>query len=270
MLIVRCYDRWWRALAAGLLAVSRLSLLWILWRVLTANDPPITPPLLAEMLVVVWALPGAAAWLIGRALTAAARVTDGELIIERPDSRAAVPLSRLAAVRPWRIPLPEPGLALELVDGGRVPFALAARDPSPLVAAVDPTALRHPNLVYAAARRPPRGWRALLGRYVLFALPPAAVLFNAHQHIAYGGTLGEYYLMGAGAWLRDAGIHWATVSAYLLLYGSALRGAVETLALSAAWTLPAAARAVRNALEQVSTIAFYAGVPLLLALRFWG
>jgi hypothetical protein len=270
MLSVRCYRRPWRALAAGLLGVSRLSLLWILWRVLTANDPPITPPLLAEMLLVVWALPGAAAWLIGRALTAAARVADGALIVERPGSRVVVPLPRLATVTLWQVPLPEPGLALALADGSRVPFALAARDPTPLVAALDAAALRHPNLVYAAARRPPRGWRALLGRYVLFALPPAAVLFNAHQHIAYGGTLGEYYLMGAGAWLRNAAIHWATVSAYLLLYGSALRGAAESLALAAAWTLPSAARTVRNAVERVSTVAFYGGVPLVLALRFWG
>jgi apolipoprotein N-acyltransferase len=266
-LTVRCYRRPWRALAAALLVISRASLPWILWRVLTANDPPISPPMLAEMLLVVAVLPGAAAWMIGRAVRAEARAAGGELRIEQAGSSAAV---SAAAVAAWRLPLPEPGIDLQLADGRRVPFSVAARDPSPLAAALDPSAAAHPTLVYSAARRPAPRWHYYVGRYVVFALAPAAVLFNAHQHIAYGGFWGEYYLMGAGAWLRTAAIYWTTVGVYLLLYASLWRGLAEAASLLAAWTAPAAARAVRGAAEWVATAAFYGGVPAILALRFWG
>src|SRR5512139_1840619 len=135
-LAVRCYRRPWRAVAALLFGLSRVSLPWIFWRVLAATDPPITPPLLAEMLLVVWALPGAAAWLIGRAFTARARVDAAALVIARGAQRATIARDRLAGARPWRLPLPEPGFALRLADGGRLALALAARDPTPLLAAL--------------------------------------------------------------------------------------------------------------------------------------
>lgn len=268
-LAVRLYRRPWRGLAAVLHGLSRVSLPWILWRVLTANDPPITPPLLAEMLLVVWALPGAAAWLIGRAFAGRARVDADGLAIARGAQRGVVARERLAGARPWRLPLPEPGFALRLADGRRPPFAVAARDPTPLLAALDPAAARHPVMVWAAGRRPAPGPWYFVGRYVLFALLPAAVLFNAHQQIAYGGFLGQYYLLGLGAWLRTAAIYWATVGAYLLLYVSAWRGAAEGLALLAAVVAPARAALVRGVVERVCQTAFYLGVPVILVLRFW-
>ena len=249
------------------MVLSRASLPWILWRVLTANDPPISPPMLAEMLLVVAVLPAAAAWMIGRAVAAEARVVDGEMLIEQSGRTTTVPV---ASVAPWRLPLPEPGVDLQLGDGRRLPFSVAARDPSPLAAALDARAAAHPTLVYSAARRPAPGWRYYVGRYVVFALAPAVVLFNAHQNIAYGGFWGEYYLMGVGAWLRTAAIYWATVGVYLLLYASLWRGLAEAASLLAAWTAPAAARAVRGAAEWVASAAFYGGVPAILALRFWG
>ena len=249
------------------MVLSRASLPWILWRVLTANDPPISPPMLAEMLLVVAVLPAAAAWMIGRAVAAEARVVDGEMLIEQSGRTTTVPV---ASVAPWRLPLPEPGVDLQLGDGRRLPFSVAARDPSPLAAALDARAAAHPTLVYSASRRPAPGWRYYVGRYVVFALAPAVVLFNAHQNIAYGGFWGEYYLMGVGAWLRTAAIYWATVGVYLLLYASLWRGLTEAASLLAAWTAPAAARAVRGAAEWVASAAFYGGVPAILALRFWG
>lgn len=265
---VRVHRPPWRGLAAALVAISRASLPWILWRLWTAVDPPITPPLLAQMMLVAWALPGAAAWLIGRAFAARARVDGDALVVLRGAQRAAVGLDRLAGARPWRVPLPEPGFALRLGGGRRAPFALAARDPTPLLAALDPAALRHPSMVWAAARRPAPGWGYYVRRYVLFALFPAAVLFNAHQHIAYGALLGQYYLMGLGAWLTTAAVYWATLCAYLLLYASAWRGLAEIVALLAAWLAPAHAALARLAVERVDQLAFYLGVPVLLALRF--
>jgi hypothetical protein len=260
------YRPGWRALAAVLFALSRISLPWILWRVWTADDPPITPPLLAEMLLVVWALPGGAAWLIGRAFAAQACVTDDGVEIVRDGRRMRLARDRVVGARPWRVPLPEPGFAVQLAGGRRL--AIAARDPSPLLAALAPAVRRHPAMVWAAARRPaPHAWY-YVRRYVLFALLPAGVLFNAHQHIAYGAFLGQYYLMGLRAWCTTWAIYWSTLGAYLLLYGSALRGMAEAMALAAAYVAPAHAAVARRLAERVDQLAFYGGVPVLLALRF--
>lgn len=263
---VRLFRPGWRWLAAALVGISRGVLPWILWRVWTATDPPITPPLLAEMLLVVWALPGAAAWLIGRAFAVRARVTPDGLELLHAARTVPLPRDRIAGVRPWRVPLPDPGVTVALSDGRRL--ALAARDPSPLVAALAPALPRHPLLCWAAARPPAPTWRYYLGRYVLFALLPAGVLFNTHQQIAYGGFLGQYYLVGLRAWLGTAAIYWATIAAYLLLYASVWRAVAEAVTLAAAPLAPAYAGVVRRTAERVDQVAFYGGVPLLLALRY--
>src|SRR5439155_794374 len=90
-----------------------------------------------------------------------------------------------------------------------------------------------PVLVYAHARArgAPRRWHHLLGRFPGFALLPTAVLFNAHQHIAYGGLLGEYYLLGLGSYVRTFAVHWLTLTIYLVLYASVWRGLAEGVAL---------------------------------------
>jgi hypothetical protein len=53
-----------------------------------------------------------------------------------------------------------------------------------------------------------------------------------------------------------------------VLYAAVWRGAAEGAALLAAWAAPGAAVRTRRAVEVVCRIAFYAGVPLLLLLRF--
>src|SRR5439155_1664298 len=83
--------------------------------------------------------------------------------------------------------------------GEPTPFLLAPAETGGLEAAR--AAIRDPVVVYAHARArgAPRRWHHLLGRFAGFALLPTAVLFNAHQHIAYGGLVGEYYLLGLGS-----------------------------------------------------------------------
>jgi apolipoprotein N-acyltransferase len=260
---VRAYPPAWRWTAAILVAISRAMLPVLLWRLATANDPPITPPLLAELLLICCALPALAAWLIGRAFAARAHVDDGSLTLARGAQRVIWPR---ATVQPWRVPLPEAGCTLTRDDGARL--ALGRRDPAPLLAALGGD-VEHPIVRYAAARAAyARGWRYWLGRYVLFALPIAAILFNAHQWIAYGGTFGQYYLQGAGAWLRGAAIYWATTAAYLLLWASLWRGVVETAALIAAALSPRRTSPVRRMLEWGDRAAFYGGSAAILALRF--
>jgi hypothetical protein len=101
-----------------------------------------------------------------------------------------------------------------------------------------------------------------------FALLPTAVLFNAHQHIAYGGSLGQYYQEGLAAWLRTFAEYWIWVCIYLVLYASACRAAAEGVALLAASAGSALAARVRRTVELVCGILYYAGVPALVAARF--
>ncbi len=55
---------------------------------------------------------------------------------------------------------------------------------------------------------------------------------------------------------------------YLLLYASVWRGVAEGVALLTAWVASAHAIAVRRAVEIACQVLYYAGVPVLLGLRF--
>ncbi|MGH7787706.1 MAG: hypothetical protein ACRERC_12610 [Candidatus Binatia bacterium] len=274
-LCLSTYTPLWRVLAALLFAVSRAALPLLLVAAVLSTDPPVAPLALIEAVVALSLLPGLAAGLIRRAGGARASVIDGELRLERGDVQIAVPLTAIAAIEPWRLPLPEPGLTLRLRSGRRLPYGLAGDDLlaglERLVAAgVDGarSAAAHPTIVYAAARPPRPRWYHRVGRYVLFALLPTAILFNAHQYIAYGGTLGEYRLLGLGAYLRTLGLYWGLVALHLVLFASLWRGAAEAAALAAAWVAPSRAATVRRHAETACQVLYYGGVPALLAARF--
>jgi apolipoprotein N-acyltransferase len=274
---VEAYPRAARAAAAALAAVARASLLLALGAVLRASDPPVTLAVLARDLALFAALPEAAARLLGRAFRTEAQVEGDALVLRRRLLRVEVPCASIAGVEPWRAPLPGPGFGLRLRSGARLGFALAARDPAPMLralaeAGVGPAraALAQTAVVYAETRAasPRPAWQRPALKFVAFALVPGGVAFYAHQHIAFGAFLGEYYLMGAAAWLRSAAAYWVHAALLLVLYASALRALVEVASLLAAHCVRARAAAVRRAAEPVAAALYYAGVPALLALRF--
>src|SRR6184192_77960 len=174
----------------------------------------------------------------------------------------ALPCRAIARVAPWAVPLPGPGLSVCMRSGRWLRQGLQIDDPTPLLLALAETG------GLEAARGAPRRWHHLLGRFAGFALLPTAVLFNAHQHIAYGGLLGEYYLLGLGSYVRTFAVHWLTLTIYLVLYASVWRGLAEGVALLAACVAPASAAGARRAVEIACQVAYYGGVPLLLLLRF--
>jgi len=275
-----------RAAAAALVALSRGSLPLLLALAALATDPPLELPNLLDLLLTFALLPALGASAIGRALRGEALLADGELVLRRGELvlrrralRVEVPLASVAGIEPWRVPLPRPGFGLRLRSGARLRWSLAAPDPSPLLrelaAAGVPgaqDALAHPALVYAAARAaaPRRFWQRPLVALVVFSLVPAGVGFYAHQHIAYGGLLGEYYLLGLAAYLRTAAVYWLHAGVLLLLYRSAFRVVVEAASLAAARFAPARAGAVRRRTEGGAAALYYASVPALLAIRFLG
>ena len=266
-----------RLAAALLLGASRASLVAILVLVLVATDPPVTPPVLARLVALLAVVPGILAWLIEKAARADVEVRDAELVVRHRRVRLEVPCSAIAGVVPWALPLPGPGASLRMRSGRRLRYGIEVADPTPLLAALAGAgvtaahaAIQHPTVVYAHARAHGTSWRwyHLLGKFVLFALLPTALLFNAHQHIAYGALLGEYYQLGLASYLATFAIYWATLSTYLLLYASAWRGLAEGVALAAARVAPSRAARVRRAVETWCRIVYYAGVPVLLLIRF--
>ena len=158
-------------------------------------------------------------------------------------------------------------------SGRRFSYGLQAADPTRLLAALADrgiaaagAAARHPILAYAHAHASvtPWRWHHRLAKFVLFALVPTAVWFNAHQHIAYGGLLGQYYLEGLRAYLTTFLVSWSLAIIYLLLYASLWRGVAETVAFVAAWLAPARAVTARRAVEVACRLVYYVGVPVLL------
>ena len=275
---LRAYPPGWRVVAATLFAVSRASLPAMLVAILVERNPPVTPPVLFRSVVLFALFPGIGAWLVERALAARVAIGDGRLALSRLGLRMEATASAIVRVVPWRVPLPGPGFSLVLMDGRRVRQGLGARDPLPLLEALAEragvgaarVAAAHPTTVYAHAKAGagPWRWHHLVGKFVLFALAPTAELFNAHQHIAYGGLFGEYYLVGPAAYFRTFAIHWATVIIQLVLYASVWRGLGEGVALGAAWIAPSRAARVRRAVELSCRALYYGGVPVLLGLRF--
>ena len=111
-------------------------------------------------------------------------------------------------------------------------------------------------------------WYHLVGKFVAFALLPASVLFYTHQHIAYGGTFGQYYLEGLGPYVATLVTYWVTVAIYLVLYAGVWRGLGEGVALVAARVAPSRAARVRRAVEVTCRVLYYGGAPLLLVARY--
>lgn len=264
------YPPAWRVVAALLRVVSGASLPVLFFLLLTVNDPPLAPPLLLRLFLIWAAVPAAAAWLIRRALQVDIRVNSTQLELARRDVRVAIPVDAIRNVVAWSIPLPHPGVSLQLRSGQRFRWGLALDDPSRLLAKLPLPPVAHPSLVYAHAKamQPPRRPLHVIAKFAGFALFPATVLFYTHQFIAHGGPLGEYYTFGLAAYLTTYAVFWSTITIYLVLYASIWRGVAEFVSLVAAWTIPRSAAGVRRWAERGSALLYYGGVPVILALRY--
>jgi apolipoprotein N-acyltransferase len=251
--------------------VSRASLPLVALAGTLTDADVFTPPVLVPTLLALAALPAAAAWLIERAARGFVLVDDRHLVLGRKDLRLEVPRASIAGMAPWWLPLPGPGVTFTLRSGAPLAERLEIRDPLALCEALGETpASAHPVAVWAQARAalPPWHWYHLAWKFVLFALAPTAVLFNAHQHIAYGGALGQYYLEGPGAFARTFALYWLAVSLDLVLWAAVWRTLAEGVALVMALVAPSHAARVRRAVEVACRVLYYAGAPGLVAARF--
>jgi len=272
------YPLSWRIMAAALIAISRGSLPVLLALVYFSSNPPIMPLMLVRALVVLSVTPGIAAWLIEHAYAVVVEVEDDKMLLHHPERRIEIRCSAITRIDPWAVPLPGSGLWLHLQGGRRFRYGLQMTDPTGLLDALAQAGARepaqvarqHPMAAYAHAKHSgrPRRWYHVLGKFVGFALVPTLPLFRVHQHIAYGGTFGQYYLMGLAAYLRTFAVYWGTLTLYLVLYAALWRGVAEAVAWGAAWVAPSRVARVRQAVEIGHRIAYYGGVPALVIIRF--
>ena len=102
---------------------------------------------------------------------------------------------------------------------------------------------------------------------MLFPLVPALPAFRLHQHIAFGGSFGEYYTYGLQAYLVAFGLWWASWAIGMVLVAAALRMLVEAGVLLSRARHAGDAAATRRALECAARWLYYAGVPIVLLAR---
>jgi hypothetical protein len=265
-----------RVVAAGLRALSRASFPILLLALVRAIDPPLTPGVLARALVALALLPELAAWLVVLACAAAGRVENEKLRLTGDLQSLELPTPAIERVIAWRLPLPSPGLSFRLHDGEPLGLGVAlAGAPGPLLSELARAGVAVPGpgdlgVAFAEARAACKQswWDGPLAKIGLASLLPAAIAFNAHQHIAFGAFLGEYYLMGLGPWLASAARHWATSVLYLVLWAGCFRLLVEAASWLGAAAAPGRAAAVRRISERTAALLYYASIPTLLALRF--
>jgi apolipoprotein N-acyltransferase len=265
-------------LAAGLLrAFARASLLWMVAAVVL-DDGRLQANTLAQIrtFAALFLAPELAAWCVLRAFAARASVEHGTLVLVRGARRLELALRDIAAVEPWRLPIPGSGASLRLASGERWRYGLAHADPLGLARALaaaagapapQPAASR--ATAYARARLAIRRGRLQrpLAKFVLFPLVLAIPAFRLHQHIAYGSAFGEYYTFGLRAYLTTFALWWAAWAIGVVLCAAVLRAAIEAGTLTAVLARPGQAIGVRRWLERLGLALLYLGVPAWLLLR---
>lgn len=269
----------WRVAAALLRVLACGGLLWMGVAALSPDSEQINSLTRMWMFAGLVLAPQAAAWSIRRAFAATMRIENGALVLEQRERRIEIRVNDIAAVEPWKLPLPGVGLCLRLQSGRRWSHGIAVADPAALVRALiraggQPAladSLTSRAIAYARARLAAPRWRIdhPVLKFLLFPLVPALPAFRLHQHIAYGGTFGEYYTYGLEAYLLALVIWWASWAIGLALFAAALRVVIETGTLLSIALRPGRAGGVRKGLEGLGRLLFYAGVPAWLLMRFW-
>lgn len=268
----------WRMLAGLLHGFACCSLLWMGAAALVGDAAQANPLSQIWMFAGLFLAPKIAAWAVLRANAATLAVESGLLVLEQRERRIEIPAARVVALQPWRLPLPATGSWLVLESGRRWSHGIATADLDALAAALA-RAGAHPAVTeslhgvaahYARTRlalpRRPRLDHPLL-KFALFPLVPALPAFRLHQHIAYGGTFGEYYTFGLKAYLTGLLIWWASWAIKLVLFAAALRAAIEAGTLLTVVLRHERAIAVRKALEFLGRAIFYLGLPVWLLFR---
>ncbi len=264
-------------IAAGLLRTfARASLLWM--GAAMVLDDSLRSNTLAQIRTFtgLFLAPEAAAWFLLQAFGARATLEGGSLVMARGARRLELATQEIAAVEPWRLPIPGPGAWLRLVSGERWGYGLAIHNPAALARVLAaaggppvpaPTPSRY--TAYGDARLGVQRGRVHhpLIKFGVLPLAMAMVAFRLHQHIAYGSTFGEYYSYGLKAYLTTFALWWAAWTIGVVLCAAALRATIEVGTLLVVMLYPTHALAARHWLERLGLVALYIGLPGWLLLQ---
>ena len=267
-----------RAVAGALRTFARGGLVWMIAAV-ALGDAALQSNTLAQIrsFVALFLVPEAAAWCVLQAFAARASVAEGALVLTRGTRRLELPLADIAAVLPWRLPIPGAGVSLRLADGRPWRYELAVARPLALahalaaaqatIATAAPATTRLSR--YAQLRSLPAAGR--LGHPLLkFGLLPlllAIPAFRLHQHIAYGNSFGELYTFGLKAYLVTFGLWWAAWTIAVVLCAAAVRAAIEAGTLAGIILAPSRASVAKLMLERAGLAALYLGLPAWMLMR---
>lgn len=223
------------------------------------------------------ALPAVCGWCVRRWRTATLQLESGGVLLLHHGQRRAVPATEITAITPWTLPLPMPGITLHLASATPLACGVARDDPAALAAmlrragapAMAATRLQGLALADARTRAAAPRWRIdhPLVKFALFPLLLALPAFRLHQHIAYGGTFGEYYSFGLQAYLLALLIWWAAWSIGMTLFAMTLRVLVELGTLAALVMRPARAGPFRSRLQAFARALYFIGAPAWLLWR---
>ena len=260
-----------RVVAGLLRTFARANLLWM-GAAVALGATAMQPNTFAQIRTfsALFLAPEAAAWCVLRAFAARASIEHGVFVLACGRQRLELALRDIAAVAPWRLPMPGPGASLRLTSGARWPYGLMLADPWGLARALqvaDDDSSRASLLARSqAAVRHGRLDHPLV-KFALLPLVLAIPAFRLHQHIAFGSSFGEYYSFGLAAYLKAFALWWAAWAMGVVLVAAVLRAAIEAGTLLAVLVRPRAAIEVRRWLERVGLALVYLGLPAWLLLR---
>ncbi|MGV8944753.1 apolipoprotein N-acyltransferase, partial [Thermomonas sp.] len=196
----------WRIVIVALKLVARAMLLWMGLTWWLGDASRLTSISGIRLFLALVAVPEVLAWGIARLFAASSFIDGDALVLEQRTRRIEIPLRNIAGLQAWRWPWPSAGAWIELANGQRwsggialanlpaLADALVHAGAAPAVAVMKGGRMA----MYAQLRGlSPRHWLDHgLVKFVLFPLLPALLAFRLHQHIAFGGTFGEYQTYG--------------------------------------------------------------------------
>lgn len=267
----------WRVAAGLLRVIACVGLVWIGMLALFGNDEQKNTLTQIGMFAALVLAPELAAWAILRAFSASIKIENDMLVLTQRQRRVEIRVSEIQAVQPWIFPLPKAGVHLQLASGQRWSQGIAVENVDALVRALMAAggksgladSLTFYAATYARVRQAVPRWRIdqVLFKFVVFPLVPALTAFRLHQHIAYGGTFGEYYTYGLKAYLIALLIWWASWAIGMALFAAIPRILTELATVITIAARPAVAVDVRSGFEHLGRVLYFIGVPAWLLLQ---
>ena len=257
-----------RLTAGGLRAFARGSLLWMSAAMLLNDNLQSNTLAQIRLFATLFVAPELASWCVLWAFAARATIDQDTLVLSSGSRNMRLALRDIAAVVPWRLPLPGRGVHMTLASEKRWPYALQVVDPAAFSLAL--AASGGPEQPPATLPLSPSRFGHPALKFLLLPTILALAAFRLHQHIAYGSSFGEYYTFGLKAYVLSFGLWWAAWFIGVVLCAAALRAAIEISAWLIARLRPALALPSRSVLEGLGLLTLYAGLPGWLAMRALG